>query len=140
MTVNVISGLIRRRRDLAGDMMELLARADALAVDIEALDRTLRIFDPAIALDTLPVRQRVPKPDWAVAGEVVRIVCDTLRKTAEPLTTEAITAEVNQRRGIEGGVTALHLKRVRKCLERQFARGTLARDRVNGVICWRLAG
>jgi hypothetical protein len=135
----VISGLVRRRRELTGDIMVLLAQIDALAADVDALDKVLRQFDPDILIDAIPALQRRPKPDWAIRGEVVRIIFDMLREAGEPMTTHAITTETHRRRGIDGEITRAHLKRIHKCLDRQRARGAIASVQVQGLLCWRLA-
>jgi hypothetical protein len=134
----VISGLIRRRRELAGDILELLGKVDVLANDLDTLDRALRLFDPGIELDRIPALQARPKPDWALRGEAVRAVFAILRDAPEPMPTQALTAAVLARRGIEGEPTRLQIKRVRKCLDRQRARGTLIAESVGGVLCWRV--
>ena len=138
MNENVISGLIRRRRELSGDVLGLMARIDVLSHDIDALDRTLQMFDPDIDLDAIPALQSRPKSDWALRGEVVRIVFAILKEVPEPLSTHALAAEIMARRGIAGEVTKLHLKRVRKCLDRQKARGALIGESLGGVLCWRV--
>ena len=138
MSDHVISGLIRRRREMAGDILELLGRVDALANDLAALDQTLRLFAPGIDLDPIPALQSRPKPDWALRGEVARLAFAILREAPEPLSSQAITAEVMARRDIAGEVTKVQLKRVRKCLDRQRARGTLIAESVGGVLCWRI--
>lgn len=138
MSDHVISGLVRRRRELTGLLFDHLERADVLAADIEALDRTLRLFIPDIELDAIPPLRSRPQPDWATRSEVVRIILEALRGAPEPLTVEAVTAIVHERRGLEGEPTALHRKRVRKCLDRQCTRGTIKRVHVNGLICWRV--
>ena len=134
----VISGLLRRRRELAGEVLELMGRVDALANDLDTLDRALRLFDPDIQLDQIPALQSRPKPDWALRGEVARIVFAILREAPEPLSTQALTVEIMARRGFAGEVTRLHLKRVRKCLDRQRQRGALIGESVGGVLCWRV--
>lgn len=139
MSDHVISGLIRRRRELTGDMLELLAKVDVLQADVEAIDKVLRQFDPGIALEVIPALQCRPKPDWAQRGDVARIVFAVLREATEPISTHDITAEVQRRRGVEGQITALHLKRMRKCLDRQGKRGRITPVVVNGVRCWMLA-
>lgn len=138
MSDHVISGLIRRRREMAGDILELLGKVDALANDLAALDQTLRLFAPGIDLAPIPALQSRPKPDWALRGEVARLVFAILREAPEPLSSQAITAEVMARRVIAGEVTKVQLKRVRKCLDRQRARGTLIAESVRGVLCWRV--
>lgn len=138
MTDYVISGLIRRRRELAGDMIAMMARVDELSHDIEALDHTLRLFDPGIEVDQIPALQSRPKPDWALRGEVVRIVFAALRASPSPMTTRELAEKVNRERGIEGEVSVLHLKRVRKCLDRQKARGAIRAVTVDGGQRWHI--
>ena len=138
MTNHVISGLIRRRREVAGDILDLLARVDVLANDLDALDRALRVFDPDIELDLIPALQVRPKPDWASRGETARAVFSVLCGASEPMPTRELTEAVLARRGIEGEPTRLQIKRVRKCLDRQRQRGTLIGVSVGGVLCWRV--
>ena len=139
MSEHVISGLIRRRREMAGDILELLGRVDTLANDLAALDQTLRLFAPGIDLAPIPALQSRPKPDWALRGEVVRLVFTILREAREPLSAFAITSEIMARRGVAGEVSKVQAKRVRKCLDRQRARGTLISESVGGMLCWRVA-
>jgi hypothetical protein len=138
MTDHVISGLIRRRRELAGDILELLGRVDVLANDLETIGRALKLFDPDIQLDMIPALQARPKPDWALRGEVVRAIYAILRDASEPMPTRAVVAAVMARRGIAGEPDRVQLKRVRKCLDRQRERGTLIGESVGGVLCWRV--
>ena len=133
---NVISGLVRRRRELTGDILELLAKVDALAADVAALDRVLRQFKPDIDLEAIPALQHRPKPDWAPKGAIVRAAYEALREAGEPLTTRALAVAVADRMGLEGAITPQHMKRVRKCLDRQRARGTLISIMGGGVVCW----
>lgn len=139
MTDFVISGLIRRRRELTGDMLELLAKVDVLAADVSAIDKVLGMFAPDLIPQTIPALQIRPKPDWAIRGEVVRTVFAILRDTPSPLTTRELVTAVNRARGIEGEITFLQVKRVRKCLDRQRVRGALEIVLVGGRQCWQIA-
>lgn len=136
--LHVVSGLVWQRRELTGELFAHLAQADALATSIDALDRTLRLFDPDIQLDAIPALQSRPKPDWALRGEVVRVVMDVLRRASGPVSTADLAEQVHRQRGLEGDVTKLHLKRLRKCLDRQKARGTVQAVHVNGSRLWSL--
>jgi hypothetical protein len=139
MSDHVISGLIRRRRELTGDMLELLAKLDALAADVGAIDKVLRQFEPSIQLEVIPALQSRPKPDWALRGEVVRIVFAILRTATAPMPTRELVEAVQRDRGVTEEITFLHIKRVRKCLDRQHFRGTLRAVTVNGLQCWQIA-
>ena len=134
----MISGLIRRRRELTGDMLELLGKVDVLAADVAAIDKVLGMFAPELIPQAIPALQSRPKPDWAMRGEVSRIVFAILRNAPEPMPTRDLVAAVNRERGIEGKITFLHIKRVRKCLDRQRARGSLVAVSVDGRQCWQI--
>lgn len=138
MVNHVISGLIRRRREIAGDIVDLLAKVDVLSGDLDTIDDALKLFDPDIELDAIPALQRRPRPDWAVRGETVRAILTILRDQPKPMPTKALTRAVMSRRGIDGDPDELQIKRVRKCLDRQRQRGTLIAEIVGGVLCWRV--
>jgi len=115
-------------------MLELLAKVDAMAADVEALDRTLRLFCPDIALETIPALQHRPKPDWAIRGQVARKVIDLLREAQGPLSIAEIATQIHG-----DHATAVHIKRIRKCLDRQRARDTIRGVRFEGMLCWTLS-
>ena len=138
MTNHVISGLTRRRRELAGDILELLGKVDALAYDLDTVDRALKLFDPDIELDNIPALQNRPKADWALRGEIVRIVFTILREASEPMSTRDLAASVMACRGIEGSPGKVEIKRMRKCLDRQRERGTLIAESIGGSLHWRV--
>lgn len=120
-------------------MLELLAKVDVLAADVAAIDKVLGMFAPDMIPQAIPALQTRPKPDWAMRGEVVRIVFAVLRDAPFPMTTRELVAAVNRTRGIEGEITFLQVKRVRKCLDRQRARGALEVVLVDGRQCWQIA-
>ena len=68
MNENVISGLIRRR-ELSGDVLELMARVDALSHDTDAQDRTLQMFDPDMTLMQALACKAVPSLIGPCAGK-----------------------------------------------------------------------
>jgi predicted Zn-ribbon and HTH transcriptional regulator len=121
-------------------MLELLGKVDVLAADVAAIDKVLGMFAPDMIPQAIPALQTRPKPDWAMRGEVSRIVMALLREAPEPLSTAQIAVEIHARRGLEGEITRLHLKRVRKCLDRQRARGLLEAAPVCGKLVWGING
>ena len=123
---------------MAGELITTMARIDDLSRDLDALDHTLRLFAPGIELDAIPALQSRPRPDWALRGEVVRIVFAILRDAPEPIQTRDLVAAVNRERGIDGEITFLQVKRLRKCLDRQRARGTINAISVSGQQHWKL--
>ncbi len=94
------------------------------------------MFAPDLQPEAIPPLQSRPQQDWAAKGEVARLVLAILREAGEPMPTAALAAEVHRRRGLEGAPMAAHTKRLRNCLDRQKARGTIQRVTVQGVLCW----
>ena len=124
---------------MAGELIATMAHVDDLSRDLDALDHTLRLFAPGIELDHIPALQSRPKPDWALRGEVVRIVFAILRDAPEPMPTRDLVAAVNRERGVEGEITFLQVKRLRKCLDRQRSRGRIRAVQANGELRWEVA-
>jgi hypothetical protein len=133
MSVIAISAITRKRRELTGEMMDLLERYDELAKAVATLDGAARLLDPKADLEAVPSLRCRPKPDWAIRGQVSRKVFDLLRGAPEPMSTTELTAKVHG-----DAFTRVHVKRVRKCLERQRDRATIEGITIGGVLCWRL--
>jgi hypothetical protein len=60
----VLSGLVKRRAELAGEAEVIRARLAAIAADLGHLDAVIRQFDPAF--DVAAIRPRKVKPVDAV--------------------------------------------------------------------------
>jgi len=95
----VLTGLVKRRAELAGEIEATHARLRKLMADIERLDAAILQFDPDYKLESIRPRAfRLPK-DCAERGDMTRIVLDILRQASEPLITRDIAIELlTQRR------------------------------------------
>ncbi len=94
---HVISGLVRKRAELAGELEKLDARRAAIKAHIANIDAVLRLFlyqgDPA---QIKPKRKR----NWMFRrGELQRMVIDIERAAASPLHKDDIALEVMNRKG-----------------------------------------
>lgn len=75
----VLSGLVKRRAELAGEADALKARLARIATDLGHLDATIRLFDPDH--DVAGIRPRRPRgPDVAGRGEMTRAILAVLRE------------------------------------------------------------
>lgn len=72
---HVLSGLIRKRAELAGE--------------IDHLDASIRIFKPDIDLEAIKAKT-VPPRHQALPGEMIRGVLTVLRESKEPLTSHEV--------------------------------------------------
>ena len=95
----VLSGLIRKRQEIAAEMDGVQARLRQLILDIDAVDATIRLFQPDIDLDVVKVRP-TPRRHEAHRGDTSRLILSLLREAAEPLSHREITQRVMQARGL----------------------------------------
>jgi hypothetical protein len=87
---HVVTGLMTKRAELAGQLEHHQSKVQQLMLDLGAVDHALRLFKPNIKLDAIK-----PKPvmahNVARKGEVSRIVLAALRAAARPCTTQELT-------------------------------------------------
>jgi hypothetical protein len=75
---HVLSGLIRKRAEIAGQLEAAQNALRMLIIDLDNLDAAIRIFDPDI--DLAEIRPKpLPPRNHAFKGEVSRIVLGMLR-------------------------------------------------------------
>ncbi len=89
-TAHVINALRAKRAELSGDVLPAQKRLEKLRDDLDAVDRTLRIFDPNQSPETIrPVVKR--KGDKLFAyGECTRAIMNALRVASEPMTAHQV--------------------------------------------------
>lgn len=142
MTDYVLTGLVKRHADLAGEADALKGRLAQIGADIGHLDAVIRQFDPDYNLaDIRP--KRVRAGDSAGRGEMSRAVLGVLREASEPMTTAAVVAAVMAARGMDGQdrkAVGLMMGRVGMALRRQERRGVVRALREAGqAVVWKIA-
>lgn len=124
---HVLSGLIKKRAELAGLIEHHQTLLRQHIIDLDSLDSTIRLFDPDIDLEEIKPK---PLPPRAVAfkGEVSRIIFGALREAAGPMTTQQLAQFVMAERGLNTADKKLVktvAKRVGSALRHHRAKGTL---------------
>jgi len=94
MTDYVLTGLVKRRAEIAGEIESLHQRMQQLIIDLESLDATIVQFDPGYDIEGIRAKAFRPPKDWANRGEMSRVVLSILRQAVEPLTTKDIALEM----------------------------------------------
>ena len=91
---HVISALRAKRAELSGEVLAVQKRLETLRNDLDAVYRTLRVFDPKQRPDKIrPAVKR--KGDKLFAyGQCSRAILNALRKTTEPMSTGQIAERV----------------------------------------------
>ncbi len=143
MTEHVLSGLVKRVADLAGEAETLRARLAQIGTDLGHLDAVIRQFDPDYDLGA--IRAKRPRgPNVAGRGEMSRFILKVLREAPEPVTTQEVTRRLMAERGQDAGdrrLVAQTMKRVGMALSRQKAAGTVwATQRAGIATLWEVAG
>lgn len=143
MTDYVLSGLTKRRAELAGEADALRARLATIAVDLGHLDAVIRLFDPDH--DIASIRPKRPRgPDAAGRGERGKLVLDVLREAAGPIPAVEIARRMLAKQGQDADDVRLVrqvTKRVEAALARQEKRGVVQAVREAGkAVVWQVAG
>ncbi|MDP1643566.1 MAG: hypothetical protein Q8L59_15425 [Phenylobacterium sp.] len=112
---NTVAGLIEKHRYIAGQIEATRKTLNALVFDLEAVEHTIRLFDPGAQLGRA---KPLPAKEAAFKGEMRRHVLAALRAADQPLTSLEIARQVLEVRKIsEGAVTVtMFRKRVGACL------------------------
>lgn len=138
----ILSGLHRKRAEIAGRLAAAQAEAAQFAKALEALETTIRLFSPDAELPALrPVIS--PRQRMAQHGEVPRTVLDVLREAGAPLPTRDVASGVAASRGFDmadrGLARGVH-KRINSALRDMRGRGVVASEaRGDGQTWWRIA-
>ncbi len=139
---HTLSGLIRKRQEIAAELDAAQSRVRQLVLDIDAVDATIRLFQPDIDLDVVKVRP-TPRRHEAHRGDTSRLILSLLREAGEPLSHREITQRVMTARGLNLADRALcqtMRDRVGASLRGMRERGALASNEGNGSgMRWHLA-
>lgn len=119
---HVIAGLVRKRAELSGEIEAIRQ----MSADLENLDVTLRMFDPAYEIESMRPKAFRPPEDWAKRDEMTPI--GILRQAAGPLTTRDIALQLIVERALDKNdqrLLRLTTKRVGVALWAQRTNGTV---------------
>jgi hypothetical protein len=136
---HVVSALVAKRAELAGEMIAAEKRIAQIRTDLGNIDGAIRIFDPSIAVARItPVVKRKTAP-LLPQGQGARIVLDTLRRAGEPLSPRQVADRIASERGLELDAGAMErlTQRIRNTLASQEGRGVACETAGNGKV-WRV--
>jgi hypothetical protein len=101
MTDYVLTGLTKRRAELAGEIERTHEALRKMVTDLENLDATIHLFAPDMEVEAIKPKAFRPPKDWANRGEMSRVILSILRLAAEPLTTRDIALELLVTRALD---------------------------------------
>jgi hypothetical protein len=126
MTDYMVSGLVKKRAELAGDIERTHERLRQLVDALAHLDATLQLVAPDMELEAIRPKAFRPPDDWARRGQMSRLVLSILRTAKEPLTTREIAAQMLLERAMDAQdrkLLRLMTKRVGVALRDQRDKG-----------------
>lgn len=142
MSDHVISGRVKRRAELAGDIDTTQAKLRQMVLDLESLDRTLLMFDPDYKIECIKPKAFRPPEDWSKRGEMTRIILGILRKATEPMTSSDIAVGLIAERALDqtdAKLQRLMTKRVGVALRGIRDRGIATSEQGPGMsVLWRI--
>jgi hypothetical protein len=140
----VVSGLVKRRAQIAGDIEQAHESLRRMVLDLENLDATILQFEPNFRLKAIKPKAFRPPKDWSNRGEMTRICLSILRQAAEPLTTRDIALQLLTERALnreDVKLLRLMTKRVACALRLQKEKNVVRSDQGPGqYMLWELAG
>ena len=135
----VLSGLVAKRGELAGEVDHQRRELQRLAALLGHVDATIRLFDESYTVDSVAARQHGRRQQYFGPGECQRLVLEVLRDAAEPLSGRALAQTVMARKGLEDrrDVLAVVQKTALAVLRRLVAKGAARRQVLaNGTSVW----
>lgn len=122
---NTVAGLIQLHREIAGKIEHDRAVLAAMVADLEAVEHTIRLFDPDADLGRA---KPVPSEHAAFKGEMRRDVLAALRAAQGPITSLEIARQVITVRKLpdEPRMVTMIRKRVGAALWKLKARGLVS--------------
>ena len=145
---NVISGLLKKRKELLHDLAERQAELDKVSNSLQSLDSTIRLYQPEIDLPTsTPTRKHYKRSEYFMAGELTPMIKDYLREYAgskPPSTLDIVEAVASYKemdyQSLEHTKQQTFYKCIRKALYAGKGNGWLVEAfRERRVIHWQLA-
>lgn len=131
---HTISGLIRKRAELAGKLEAAQNTVRTLIIDLDNIDAAIHIFDPDVVLEAIKPKPLPPK-NQAYKGEVSRAVFGALRNSPKPMTAPELAQHVMAGRGLDASdkrLVKLITRRVAACLRHHRAKGIVSSQEGKG--------
>jgi hypothetical protein len=143
MSELVVSGLVKCRAALAGEIEAAHEGLRKMVLDLENQDATIMQFDPNFKVETIKPKGFRPPSDWSNRGQMSRIILSTLRQASEPLTSREIALQLLVERALDKSdlrLLRLMTKRVGVALRIQRDNGAVRAEQGPGqYMLWEIS-
>lgn len=137
----VVSGLVSKRAEVAGQIISHQAEINRLQESLSHLDGSIKLFSPEYDLRTIKAKRTNKRNQYFIKGEAQRMTLDVMREAGKPLNSLEITVQLLARKGIEAtaAITARIQKNVFAVIHRLEARHIVREiDNGAGVMKWEI--
>jgi hypothetical protein len=137
-----VRGLVKKRGEISGRIHALQEEAARLVAALDHIDQTIRLFDPEIDFQDMPVKL-LPPPNAAFRGEFQRSLLEMLRGVQRWQTTDELAVKVMVQRRMNEADRALRVitrKRVGHALKRLERKGVTQSRRMGkgALLSWKI--
>ena len=147
MTKYVLSGLLKKREELADQILLYEREANAARVNLRAVDASIKLYDPTYDASKSFAGKKKSRPNrFFYMGEAIELIQDTLREwdgEESPTTNDfvdalAVIKQIDYEKLDDNSQRGFY-KSVFRALRHGEKRGWLAEDfRRHGLIFWKL--
>jgi hypothetical protein len=141
---HVVSGLIEKRRELAGIIDELQRQLDQHRADLTHIDGALRVLAANLDPETIKRKRIYRRNRYFARNELSRLCLGVLRTAAgELLRTDDIAGRVIAAKGFDAGDVILRAairEQVGSTVKRLHRNGAIANIGAGRASKWKLAG
>ena len=141
MTDYMLTGLVKKRAEMAGTLANMHETVAGLVRDLEHLDATIKLIAPDYEPEGIAPKMFRPPDDWSKRGQMSRMILSILRVAKEPMTTREIAMKMILERGLatDGAMLKTMSKRVGGSLRDLREKGRAASDGQGGMYqTWKL--
>jgi len=140
----VVSGLIAKRRELAGIIDQMQRQLDQYRADLTHIDGALRVLATDLEPETIRPKRAYRRNRYFARNELSRLCLSVLRTAAgELLSTDDIAGRVIAGKGFDAGDAILHAairEQVGSIVKRLHRNGALENIGAGRASKWKLAG
>jgi len=114
MNNHITSGLIKKHRDILGEIEYHKKEIKRRLEDIKHIEETIKLFDPEIKL-THKGKARREYSKYFKPGELSRLILDVLREADKPLKVKDISDNIKLKKDIDDNIISC----VKSCVRTQ---------------------
>ncbi len=133
---HVLSALRAKRAELDGELRQTEQRSAQLRSDLEAIDRSIMLFDPTAKPQTIIPKTRRHSMFAFKHGEFSRIVRDLIRRSEAPMSLHEIADRIAAAHNLDMDAADAKAKLIAK-IRPSLSSEHIVKETRDGILVWR---